>query len=70
MGPRGEGRAVGLGHSCMSVTFEFQKSDERDDTVMQMASGDMLVCPVCQWAKITRQIWSYKCTTELMQVSA
>eukprot|EP00957_Ditylum_brightwellii_P090795 6913946-Ditylum_brightwellii.AAC.1 len=31
---------------CVSITFEFQKNDERDNTVTQMVSGDVLLCPV------------------------
>ena len=40
---------------CVSVTFEFQKKDERNDTVTQMASMDILLCPVRQWAAIVER---------------
>ena len=43
----------------VSITFEFQKKDERNDTVSQMFTGDPLLCPVRSWAAIVRRIWSY-----------
>ena len=39
---------------CVSILFEFQKNDKRDDTVTQMASGDVILCPVRQWAKVVK----------------
>ena len=44
---------------CVSVTFEFQKKDERNNTVTQMASMDILLCPIRQWAAIVRRILGY-----------
>lgn len=44
---------------CVSDTFEFQKKDERNDTVTQLFSGDELLCPVRQTAAVVRRIWSY-----------
>ena len=55
---------------CVSITFEFQKKDEKNDTVTQMTSGDALLCPVRQWAAIVRRIWSYKGATMDTAVSA
>ena len=49
---------------CVSVTFEFQKKDERMDTVTQIASGDNLMCPVRSWAALVRRIWGYKRATK------
>ena len=44
---------------CVSITFEFKKKDARNDTVTQMASMDILLCPVRQWAAVVRRILSY-----------
>ena len=44
---------------CVSITFEFQKKDERMDTVTQLFSGDDVLCPVRQWAAIVRRVLSY-----------
>ena len=43
----------------VSITFEFQKKDECNDTVTQVFSGDSLLCPVRAWAAIVRRIWNY-----------
>ena len=43
----------------VSITFEFQKKDERNDTVNQIFSEDPLLCPVRSWAAVVRRIWSY-----------
>ena len=55
---------------CVSITFEFQKADGRNDTVTQMASGDALLCPVRQWAALVRRISSYPGATNDTPVSA
>ena len=55
---------------CVSITFEFQKANSRNETVTQMALGDALLCPVRQWAAIVRQIWSYPSTSNDTPVSA
>ena len=55
---------------CVSITFEFQKKDERNDTVTQMASSDILLCPPRQWAAIVRRILSYPGANEDTPVSA
>eukprot|EP00957_Ditylum_brightwellii_P112759 8595847-Ditylum_brightwellii.AAC.1 len=31
---------------CVSVTFEWQKQDVRQDTVTQLSTGDLILCPV------------------------
>jgi hypothetical protein len=31
---------------CISITFEMQKKDKKNDTITQMASGDVNMCPV------------------------
>ena len=38
----------------VSIAFEFQKKDERNDTVTQIFSGDFLLCPVRAWAAVAR----------------
>ena len=70
------GRELDLGDqnleyaNCVSLTFEWQKKDERMDTVTQMASGDALLCPVRQWAAIAKRIRSYTGATNDTPVSA
>ncbi len=44
---------------CISITFEMQKKDEKNDTVTQMASGDVNMCPVRMAAAIVRCTRSY-----------
>ena len=43
----------------VTVTFEFQKSDERHESITMHRSGDNLLCPVRSWASIVRRILSY-----------
>ena len=43
----------------ITVTFEFQKSDERNESVTMFRSGDPTLCPVRAWAAIVRRILSY-----------
>jgi hypothetical protein len=45
---------------CVSITFELQKRDAKDDTITQHRSGDKLLCPVIVWASIVKRIRSYK----------
>jgi len=47
----------------VSITFEFQKSDERHETITMHRSGDTVLCPVRAWAAIVRRILSYPGTT-------
>eukprot|EP00957_Ditylum_brightwellii_P038365 2900436-Ditylum_brightwellii.AAC.1 len=47
-----------------------KKKEERDNTATQMASGDALLCPVRQWAKVVRRIWGYNGAAELATVPA
>ena len=44
---------------CICITFEMQKREEKDNTVTQMASGDILLCPVRARATIVHRIRSY-----------
>jgi len=45
----------------VSITFIFQKNDERDATVTQHCTLDPLLCPVKAWAGIVQRILSYGC---------
>jgi hypothetical protein len=47
---------------CVSITFELQKRDTKNDTITQHKSGDKLLCPVKVWASIVRRIRSYQST--------
>lgn len=49
---------------CVSITFEWQKKDKRMDIVTQMASGNLLLCFVCQWAVAVRRIRGYPRATD------
>jgi len=46
----------------VTVTFEFQKSDERNESVTMHKSSDPTLCPVILWASIMRRILSYPST--------
>jgi hypothetical protein len=55
---------------CILLTFEKQKKDKKMDTVTQMASGDIKLCPVCAAAAIIRRIRDYPGTTVDTPISA
>ena len=38
----------------VSITFEYQKRDQRNDTITQHHMGDFILCPIRQWAAITQ----------------
>jgi hypothetical protein len=44
----------------VSISFELQKREEKDDTITQHKSNDSLLCPVKIWAKIIRRLLSYE----------
>jgi hypothetical protein len=48
---------------CVSVTFEMQKNDAKNETVTQGRTDDPVLCPVKQWARLVNRIWTYKGTT-------
>jgi len=54
---------------CVSITFEFQKRDTKNDTITQHQSGDKLLCPVKVWASIVGRIRSYKFSTSSSTVN-
>jgi hypothetical protein len=43
----------------VSITFEQQKHDSKNDTITQPRSGDKLLCPVKIWCKIIQRLLSY-----------
>jgi hypothetical protein len=49
---------------CVSITFEFQKKDSKNDIISQHRSGDHILCPVRVWASIIRRLISYSTTTK------
>jgi hypothetical protein len=55
--------------STVSITFEYQKKDTKNDTITQHRSDDTLLCPVKIWAKIIKWIISYPNTKENPQVN-
>jgi len=44
---------------CVSITFEQQKREAKNDIITQHRSGDKLLCPVRIWASIIKRISSY-----------
>ena len=55
---------------CVSKPFEWQKKDERMDTVTQMASGDRSLYPVRLDAVLVRRTRSYPGSSEDTPMSA
>ena len=41
---------------CVSITFEWQKKDKRNDTVTQLASEHIILCQIRQWAALVKRI--------------
>ena len=54
---------------CVSITFERQKNDRKEDTVTQWRTSDTILCPVKLWASIVTRILSYKGTNNDSPVS-
>jgi hypothetical protein len=54
----------------VSITFEFQKNEERDETVVMHLSGDPLLCPVRAWAAVVQRVLSYPGTSATTYVNA
>jgi hypothetical protein len=54
----------------ISITFEFQKNEERDETVVMHCSGDPLLCPIRAWAAVVMRILSYPGTSATTYVNA
>jgi hypothetical protein len=53
----------------VSITFEYQKKDTKNDTITQHKSTDTLLCPVKIWAKIVKRIVNYPNTNPNTQVN-
>ncbi len=53
----------------VSITFEFQKKDTRNDTVTHCCSGHKYICPVLVWSKIVQRIRSYPSSTDNTSVN-
>jgi hypothetical protein len=48
---------------CVSITFELQKKETKNDIITQHKSSDPTLCPVKIWAKIVRRISTYPSST-------
>lgn len=46
----------------VSITFEFQKKDTKNDTITQHKSTDTLLCPVKVWARIIKRLLEHNDT--------
>lgn len=44
---------------CVSITFEMQKKDSKNDIITQHCSSGTLLCPVKIWSKIIHRLISY-----------
>ena len=55
---------------CVAITFEFQKKDERNDTVTQLDTDHPSLSPVRIWYSIVKRIRSYPGTNNDTPVSA
>jgi hypothetical protein len=49
---------------CVSITFEIQKKESKNDIITQFRSSDQTLCPVKIWTKIVRRISSYTGSTK------
>ncbi|MGH7954388.1 MAG: hypothetical protein ACREOZ_00350, partial [Gloeomargaritales cyanobacterium] len=47
----------------ISITFIYQKRDERNETITMQRSGDIILCPIRAWAHIVQRIRSYPGTS-------
>lgn len=47
----------------ITITFVFQKNDERNEDVTMHSTNDPSLCPVKSFASIVRRIWKHKSTT-------
>jgi hypothetical protein len=52
------------------LSFKKQKKDKKIDTVIQMALGDVKLCPLCAGAAIVQKIRGYPRTTANTPISA
>ena len=54
----------------VSITFEWQKKDKRKETITQLASENIILCPVWQWDALVKRIRKYPGSTSDTPVSA
>jgi hypothetical protein len=47
----------------VTITFELQKREGRNDAITQHRSNDPIICPVKIWAKVIQRLISYKSTS-------
>ena len=47
----------------ISITFKFQKRDDKNDTIIQEHLGHLQLCPVLLWVSTIQYMWSYPGTT-------
>jgi hypothetical protein len=50
--------------TAIAITFEFQKTDVRHETVHQHATGKAILCPVRRWAAVVQRVLGYNGTDE------
>jgi hypothetical protein len=55
---------------CVSLTFERQKRQDKNDRVTQKATGDSVLCPIRFAAGLVRRIGSYPGTSSSTKISA
>jgi hypothetical protein len=55
---------------CVSLTFERQKRQDKNDMVTQEATGDSVICPIRFAAGLVRRIGSYPGTSSSTNISA
>ena len=48
---------------CVSITFEWQKTDKRNDMVMRLALENIILCPLQQWSALVKRIRKYSVPT-------
>ena len=53
----------------VTITFEMQKSDERNESVTMHRTGDKIMCPVIMSANIVQRILTYPKTTSDSQIN-
>jgi hypothetical protein len=55
---------------CISITFKMHEKAKKNNTVTQMVSGDVNICPVRMGAAIVQKIQSYKGANNDTPISA
>jgi hypothetical protein len=53
----------------VTVIFEFQKTDERDEMVTMHRSGDPVLCPILGWSSVVRRLLTYIGVSPAMPVN-